>query len=112
MRSLPVHDDRTVGLKLLGEFVSEPLQMRLPSTTDLVKDHWFSQKALSCLIVERSSFQFLSAAAGLLYTQTIWRYVGLRFGGEEMAVPVLEVSRISGGKFNRSRTMSYDHISS
>lgn len=38
--------------------------------------------------------------------------VGLRVGGEEMAAPVLEVSRISGGDFNRSRTMSYDRISS
>ena len=60
------------------------------------------------MIVERSSFQFLSAAAGLLCAQTIWRYIGLRVGGEEMAVPVLEVSRISGGEFNRSRMMSYD----
>ena len=28
LRSLPVHDDRAIGLKLLGELVSEPLQMR------------------------------------------------------------------------------------
>ena len=45
----------------------------LPSTTDLAKDQRFSQNALSCLMVEHSSFQFLSAAASLLCARTIWR---------------------------------------
>ena len=45
----------------------------LPSVTDLAKDQQFFQKALSCLMAERSNFHILSASATLLCVRTIWR---------------------------------------